>query len=77
MGAIPSEGQAQLALEFERVYLALDRDQAGADGERALVRRLQGRVPLFRLAFPGNKKDPKDCTYEEAHQAVETARRIL
>lgn len=77
IGAAPSEPQARLALEFDRVYLALDRDAAGEEGERALARRLDGRVPVFRVEFPGGKRDPKDMTREEALAAVESARRLL
>jgi hypothetical protein len=77
LGAIPSKAQIQLALEFERVYFALDRDEAGENGERLLANRLTGRLPIYRVRFPDGIVDPKDCSYEEAHHAVETARRIL
>lgn len=70
IGAMPSEAQAQLVCGFDRVYLALDRDAAGEAGERWLVRRLDGRVPVFRVEFPAGKTDPKEMTREEALAAV-------
>ena len=77
IGAMPSEAQAQLICGFDRVYLALDRDVAGEAGERWLVRRLDGRVPVFRVEFPEGKTDPKQMTREEALAAVDSARRVL
>jgi len=77
IGAHASEEQVQLALCFERVYLALDRDEAGRLGEEQLVRRLHGRVPVFGMTFPAGKHDPKELTREEAWAAVEQARRVL
>lgn len=77
MGAELSEEQAQLMLNFERVYLALDRDKAGEEGTRWLIKRLQNRVPLFRLEFPDGKTDPKQLTQEEAWQSWDQAKRVL
>lgn len=77
IGAHASEEQVQLALCFERIYLALDRDEAGRLGEEQLIRRLHGRVPVFQMTFPKDKHDPKELTREEAWTAVEQARRVL
>lgn len=77
MGKEVSEKQFQLLLEFERVYIALDADKAGEQGMEVLARKLNDRVPIFRVRFPNGKVDPKDMTKEEAFSAVETAKRIL
>lgn len=77
IGSKPSRAQMQIALGYERVYLALDKDEAGEQGERSALKMLAGRVPVYRVPFPAGKADPKDLTREEALAAVDGARRVL
>lgn len=77
IGSKPSRAQMQMALGYEQVYLALDKDEAGEQGEKAALRMLEGRVAVYRVAFPDGKQDPKDLTRDEALAAIEGARRVL
>lgn len=77
IGSEPSERQAQMLLEYEKVLLALDRDKAGEKGTDWLIRRLRGRVPLFSVPFPDRKTDPKQFSFDEAWDGYRNAKRIL
>lgn len=77
IGSKPSRAQIELALGYEKVYLALDKDEAGVQGEKSALKMLAGRVPIYRVPFPGDKRDPKDLTHEEAHAALASSRRVL
>lgn len=77
MGAIPSKAQAALAVGFRRVYLALDKDTAGQEGERALLDMLQDRVAVYRCDFFEGKADPKQLNADEAQASLAGARRVL
>ncbi len=77
MGSLPSERQAQLLEEYERIYLALDRDKAGEEGTRWTIQRLNNRVPLFTVTFPDGKTDPKQMTQEEAWASIDQSKRVL
>lgn len=56
LGTHPSAGAATALTRFERVYLALDADEAGQAAGHALAQRLGSRAALVRLpALPGVK----------------------
>lgn len=75
IGSKLSRAQAEIALGYERVYLAFDKDEAGREGEQGAMRLLEGRAEIYRVAFPFGKADPKDLTRDEALEAIAGARR--
>lgn len=76
IGSSASDKQIALILDYERVYLALDKDRSGMDGTGQLEKKLKDRVPVFTVSFPSGKIDPKQLTMDEAWKAVETAKRV-
>jgi hypothetical protein len=76
MGSEIGDNQVKLLLGYERVYLCLDDDPAGAKGTKECIRKMNNRVPLFRINLPPGKTDPKQLLKEEALDAVANARLI-
>lgn len=76
MGAQASAEQIALLKDYQRIYIALDCDAGGEMGARDLVSILRNRLPLFRVAFPEGKTDPKQCTKVEAFASLESAKRV-
>lgn len=84
LGSVLTEEKAAILTGFdEPVYMMLDNDDAGdvglfgpvmANGSReaasGAIARLQSYVPLYVPAWPDEKKDPDELTYEDVQRIL-------
>lgn len=65
------------SLEPDLIINMLDNDEAGKEGTQLLIKKMKRIFPIYKVDFPENKKDPRDCTPAEIRQILKTARYYL
>lgn len=76
MGSNLSDEQLKMLLGFEKIYLALDNDEAGRRATETCQYLLQNSVPCLELV-PYTTKDPGECSKKEWDNAFENSTNYL
>lgn len=66
-----------LSLGCDAIVSMLDNpeiDEAGASGLEKLIERARGRIPVYLVEYPPNKKDPGECTDAEIWKMLRKSR---
>jgi len=74
LGSALTKDQARTLIKWNHpIYLFLDNNMAGIQGQLGAINTLEGQVPIFVVKYPEGKKEPTDFSREEVINAILTA----